>query len=304
MRVLVTGGAGFIGSRLGISLIDAGHQITVVDNLSTGRIDNLHPAARFYHADIIDAVIMEEIISMEKPEIVFHLAAQTSVPFSIGNPLQDAKINILGSINLIESSSRNQVKKMVYFSSAAVYGKPEYLPLNEEHPIRPQSGYGISKHTVEHYLELYCQLTDMKYMVFRCANVYGERQDESGEGGVVSIFIKSLLNNKPIYIHGEGEQTRDFIYVQDVIDACLQSIEIEKKCIINISTGEPTSINELLSNLHRISQHKTRVENIEVRPGDIRDSVMSNQKAQQILHWKPKYSLEQGLESMWQHLVS
>jgi UDP-glucose 4-epimerase len=298
MRILITGGAGFIGSYLEAELLKAGHTLIIVDNFSTGIKSNISTEVLFYEADILDFPRMNDIIFREKPEIVFHLAAQTSVAYSIEYPQIDANTNVLGSISIIESCARNGVQKIIYFSTAAVYGKPEALPLVEEHPVRPLSAYGISKHTVEHYLEMYSRQKHIKYCILRCSNVYGKRQNNAGEGGVITRFMQALLNNQVLYIHGDGEQTRDFIYVQDVVNAALKAIELEDNCIINISTGEPTSVNNLLSLLQKVSGRSTVVKNVEERAGDIKHSVMDNKKARYILNWNLQYTLEQGIKSL------
>jgi len=301
MRILITGGAGFIGSHLSTELINAGHHIVIVDNLSTGKAGNIPQKAVFYQEDIVDGKRIEEIFNRERPEIVYHLAAQTSVPFSMEKPEDDARVNIMGSINVLNACVSSKAGKFIFTSSAAVYGKPENLPVNENHPIRPLSGYGISKHTVEHYTELFAENYGIKYIIFRCANVYGEKQERDGEAGVVSVFMDALIKDKLMYIHGDGEQTRDFIYVRDVVTAALQAIDNGENGIINISTGLGITVNKLITVMENASRKTARVEKIEPRSGDIKNSVLSNQLACRLLGWKPAFSLEDGLLNMWRH---
>lgn len=239
LKVLVTGGAGFIGSHLVDRLIESGHQVVVVDNLSKGNCIFVHPKAQFILEDIT-APRLGGIFKLEQPEVVFHEAAQIDVQTSVRKPQADAQVNIQGTINVLEACINSGVKKVIYASSAAAYGNPQYLGIDEQHPIDPLSPYGISKHTAEHYLKVYHQLHGLKYTVLRYANVYGPRQDIQGEGGVVSIFINKLLRNQSLTIDGSGEQTRDFIYVHDVVRANLASLDYGDNQIVNVGTGVKT----------------------------------------------------------------
>ena len=212
MEVLVTGGAGFIGSNIVDGLIEADHQVIVVDNLSTGKKENLNEQAEFYNLDLEDQEL-KEIFRENEISHVIHHAAQIDVQHSIKDPLFDAQNNILSTINLLECCRAYNVKKIIYASSAAVYGEPDYLPVDEDHPIKAMSPYGISKHTPEHYIKMYSELYNLKYTIFRYANVYGPRQDPKGEGGVVSIFVDKMLAEERPVIFGDGQQTRDFVLI-------------------------------------------------------------------------------------------
>lgn len=294
MKVLVTGGAGFIGSHVVDLLIENGYEVVIVDNLSTGKEEFINKKAIFYKKDLTDDDLYE-IFEKEKPDYVIHQAAQIDVQRSVDDPVFDAKVNILGTVNLLESCRKSGIKKVIYASSAAVYGNPEYFPIDEVHKINPISYYGISKHTPEHYFEVYRQLYGLKYTILRYANVYGIRQDPKGEGGVISIFIDKMLKGERPIIFGDGNQTRDFVYVKDVAKANLLALKRGDNEVVNISTGKPTSINELVEIMNKIMN--TSLESIytEPRKGDIVHSYLDNKKALEVLGWKPEYSLEDGL---------
>jgi len=295
MKVLVTGGAGFIGSNIADLFIENGYEVVIVDNLSTGKEEFINKKAIFYKKDITDDDLCG-IFEKEKPDYVIHQAAQIDVQKSIDNPVFDAKVNVLGTVNLLECCRKSGVKKIIYASSAAVYGNPEYLPIDEGHRINPISYYGISKHTPEHYFEVYRQLYGLKYTILRYANVYGIRQDPKGEGGVISIFIDKMLKGERPVIFGDGNQTRDFVYVKDVAKANLLALERGDNEVVNISTGKPTSINELVEMMNKIMNTSLKPIYTEPRKGDIMHSYLDNKKALDVLGWKPEYSLEEGLK--------
>lgn len=295
MKILVTGGAGFIGSHIVDHLIHRGDQVVIVDNLSTGKEENLNSEAQFYQLDLTDPKLTE-ILKQERPEVVIHQAAQTQVPRSIQEPLFDANSNIIGTINLLEASRQSGVRKIIFASTAAVYGNPKYLPIDENHPIRPLSGYGIGKYTAEQYLQIYYNLYGIQYTVLRYANVYGIRQDAKGEGGVVSIFIDRVAHQQPIAIFGNGEQTRDYIYVEDVARANIAAIDHGDGEVFNIGTGVRTSINQLVELLTQVTGNPVIKEYQDERSGDIKDSVFDNRKAQVLLKWKPIIELYKGIE--------
>src|SRR3990172_499833 len=253
MNILVTGGAGFIGSHVVDLYLEHGHRVVVVDDLSTGHRRNLNPRATFYEADIRGPLI-GSIFEMEGPEIVNHHAAQMDVRRSVAEPVFDADVNILGSLNLLECARRSGVQRFVYISSGgAVYGEPEYLPCDEAHPVNPICQYGASKHTVEHYLYMYHEIYGLDYVVLRYPNVYGPRQDPRGEAGVVAIFTGQMLTDKEIVINGDGEQQRDFVYVGDCALANLLATTSENQnTIYNLGFGRPTSINDIFSALKSI----------------------------------------------------
>lgn len=295
MKVLVTGGAGFIGSNLVDLLIDKGCDVIVLDSLITGKKENINKAARFYKIDIRDEGI-KDIFEKERPEFVIHHAAQIDVQRSIKDPVYDASVNILGTVNLLQQCVHYGVKKIVYASSAAVYGNPLYLGIDESHRVQPLSFYGITKHAVEHYLYVYRELYGLNYTVLRYANVYGPRQDYTGEGGVVAIFIDRLLHGKRPVIYGDGEQTRDFIYVKDVAEANYKALNAGDGEILNISTNRCVTINYLFNILKEIIMSDQNPEYKPPRQGDIRNSYLDNKKAKELLNWQPKYRLEQGLK--------
>lgn len=295
MKVLVTGGAGFIGSHIVDKLIKMNYEVVVVDNLSTGNKNNLNSNALFYRMDITDNKL-NDIFLNEKPQYVIHLAAQVSVPYSLKNPLLDCRSNIIGTLNLLECCKNNNVEKLIYSSSAAVYGEPQYLPVDELHPVFPQSNYGISKHAAEMYIKGYSGIYGLNYIILRYSNVYGPRQESKSEGGVIAIFTENILGNKPLVILGSGEQTRDFIFVNDVADANIAALTTAENQIINISTNTSTSINSLIKVCENILGNKINPNYSEGLPGDIFTSVLDNTKAKQLLGWYPKHSLVDGLK--------
>jgi len=294
MKVLVTGGAGFIGSHIVDLLLERGDDVIVVDNLSTGQETHLRPEVTFYRMDITDHRL-SDVVAETRPEVVIHQAAQIDVPTSVQDPLHDARTNIIGTLNLLEACRNAGVRKVVYASSAAVYGNPEYLPIDEKHPVAPLSGYGISKHTPEHYLQVYAQLHGLAYTVLRYANVYGIRQDPRGEGGVISIFIEKVLKGEPITVFGDGEQTRDYIYVEDVARANVAALINGDGQILNIGTGQKTSINELIALFEEVSGQKMEIHHAPDRPGDIKHSYFDNRRAMEMLNWRPETELSVGL---------
>lgn len=295
MKIIVTGGAGFIGSNVVDELISNNNEVCVIDNLSTGKLDNLNYKARYYKQDITNIDVLKLIFEIEKPEIVYHFAAQIDVRASLKKPAIDANINIVGTINVLECCRKYQVKKIIYPSSAAVYGNPKYLPVDEKHPIEPISFYGISKHTPEHYIKTFCSLYCIKYTIFRFSNVYGIRQDPKGEGGVVSIFIDKFLNNESVFIYGDGEQTRDFIYVKDIAEANLLALNLDDNKIINISTNVPVTVNKLYEIIKRILKSDVQAIHKEPRQGEILFNYLDNTLAKKILRWKAKYTIEDGV---------
>jgi UDP-glucose 4-epimerase len=299
-RIAVTGGAGFIGSHLVDALIADGHDVLVIDNLSTGRMEHVHPKADFIQRDILDPGL-SDLFSHFRPDAVYHHAAQVSVARSIDNPFHDAKTNILGALTVLDACRMAGVRKCIYASSAAIYGIPETSRLSEKHRIKPQSFYGISKHTPELYLETYRQLYGLDYSVLRYANVFGGRQDAQGEGGVVSIFATQLLSDKRPVIYGTGEQTRDFIYVRDIVAANLAALERGGGLIMNVSSNTSVSIKDLLREMSSLCEQPFHPRYKASRPGDIQDSILDNQVALKELNWTPTYSLRDGLKETLQY---
>lgn len=249
MKVLVTGGAGFIGSHVVDMYLNNGYEVVIVDDLSTGRKSNLNPKAKFYHLDIRDPQL-EEVFKIEKPDYINHHAAQMDVRRSVVDPLFDADVNVRGSIHLLELSRKDDIKHFVYISTGgAVFGEPVYLPCDEDHPINPICPYGASKHTAEHYLYMYYVNYGLKYTVIRYPNVYGPRQDPHGEAGVVAIFTGQMLSGAQAVINGDGEQERDYVYVKDCARASLLALTIPGEArIYNLGSGKGTTVNEIFRN--------------------------------------------------------
>lgn len=297
MKVLVTGGAGFIGSHITDLLIEQGHDVVVIDNLITGRKENVNKKARFYRVDILEPHL-SEIFNDEKPDCVIHQAAQANAQKSVTHADFDGTVNIIGTLKVLENCRNNNTQKVIYASSAAVYGDPSEIPTSEQSPVKPISSYGVSKHTPEHYLEVYSRLYGIKYMALRYANVYGLRQNSGGEGGVVSIFLDKLKKSEQAYIFGDGKQTRDFVYVKDVAEANIRAMNHTVNDIVNISTGVSTEIIELYNCLAKLSNSQIKPINLQPKKGDIRHSCLDNSKAKGLLDWEPSYSLQKGLEDM------
>lgn len=297
MKVLVTGGAGFIGSHICELLLQRGDRVVVVDNLRTGKRANLPPRVTFYHEDITQP-LLNSIFRQEKPQVVIHEAAQVSVPSSVADPLLDTKINLAGTVNVLEAAKQNGVQKVVFASSAAVYGEPQYLPIDEEHPISVQSPYGLAKHTVERYLALYKSLYGLDYTVLRYSNVYGPRQDGQGEGGVVAIFAHLLSRGLVPTIFGSGEQTRDFVFVRDVAAANVAATTKASGQVLNVSTNHAVTVNQLYEIMAQLWGVDAPARRGPERAGDIEDSTLCNLKACEALAWAPSWSLEAGLAAL------
>lgn len=300
-RVLVTGGAGFIGSHVVDLLLAEGHRVAVVDNLSTGRRENVNPQADFFLADI-GSPDLAAVFDAVRPQAVVHLAAQASVPVSVADPARDAAVNILGSVNLLQQSVRAGVGKFVYVSTGgALYGEPQYLPCDEDHPIVPLSPYGVSKHTVEHYLHFYRQVHGLAYTVLRLANVYGPRQDPFGEAGVVAIFTQRMLDGEQVVIYGSGEQERDFVYVLDCARAAVLALSRGDGQAYNIGCGRGTTINALFALMRSITGYALEPRYDPPRPGDVFRSFLNADRARRELGWEPTVSLDEGLRRTVAH---
>jgi len=296
VRILVTGGAGFIGSHVVDRFVELGHQVTVFDNLSSGRREFVHPQARLVVADLTDAEAIERCVAEFRPEIVDHHAAQIDVRHSVDNPVHDARTNILGALALLQSCSRHGVKKFVYASTGgALYGEGRVLPATEEHPVNPESPYGVSKHTVEHYLYLWKLLHGLDYTVLRYPNVYGPRQNPHGEAGVNAIFIGLMLHGRRPRIFGSGEQVRDYVYVGDVVDANALALEQGGGEMVNIGTGLGTSVNDIVRELNVVLG--TSIEPIYEAPraGEVQRIYLDATRAARVLGWKPRVAFTEGL---------
>lgn len=295
MKILVTGGAGFIGSHLVDALVEQGHEVVVIDNLSTGFRKNVNPRARLYEISTGDDGLVE-VFDRERPQIVSHHAAQVDLRKSVTDPAFDARENILGSLNVIVNSIRLGVKKLIYASSGgAVYGEPQYLPVDENHPVNPISQYGVSKHAVEHYLYLYALHYGLNYVALRYGNVYGPRQNPFGEAGVVAIFARQMLRGEQPTIFGRGDKTRDYTHISDVVEANLLALKRGRNAIYNIGTGVETSDQEVFDTLAEALGYHGSPLYTEVRKGEIHRICLDCSKAEKELGWRPRLSLKEGI---------
>jgi len=293
MNIIVTGGAGFIGSHIVDKLIQKKHNIMVIDNLSTGKIENVNNKAVFVKKSILDNLSNE--FNEFKPEAVFHLAAQVNLRVSLNQPFTDAQTNILGTVNILESCRKHDVKKIIYSSSVAVYGEPKELPVNEKHTTYTVSPYGTSKLCAEKYIELYKKTYGLENTILRYSNVYGPRQNTLGEAGVITIFINNLLANKKCNIFGTGSQTRDFVYVDDVAEANVLALE-KSNGIINIGTQTQTDINKLYKNISELTGSNQKPIYQSSIKGEVMKFVVNISKAKQELGWTARTELRKGLE--------
>lgn len=300
MRITVTGGAGFIGSHLVDRLIEDGHTVQVIDNLYTGNKEFVHSKAQFVELDIRDPNLYS-VLEEFRPDYIFHEAAQTEVSTSMSDPMLDCDINLMGLINLLNAAVKLDVKKFLMPSSAAVYGNLDTLPLNEEMLGNPSSFYGLTKLTTEHYLRIYHEAFGLPYICYRYSNVFGPRQGNGGEGGVISIFAKAIVQGSPIIIYGDGKQTRDFIYVDDVVEANILGIQHQVTGIYNVSTGISSSVNLLVDEFRNISGKDIEVVYDKPRLGDIRDSVLATDKSEKELFFTVKYNLHDGLIKTYEY---
>jgi len=295
-RILITGGAGFIGSHVADVFIKKGHKVVIIDNLSRGTKKNVNKNAKFYQLDILSPRL-KRIFHIEKPDILIHHAAQINVRDSIIDPKLDSRINILGSINLFKIAAKAGIKKIIYASSGgAVYGEPKYLPPDEAHPIDPLSPYGVSKYSAELYLKYFSKIFGFSYIILRYSNVYGPRQDPKGEAGVISIFINKLLNKESPIIFGDGKQTRDFINVLDVAKANYLAYKFNKNDVFNIGTGKETSVLEIYEKLKEILKINIKPQFAPALTGEVRRIYLDIKKAKRLLKFNPKISLKEGIK--------
>ena len=300
MKILITGGAGFIGSHVADMLTADKNNLIVLDNLSTGKKDNIPSSAEFYEKSITDPSIAE-IFKKEKPGVVIHHAAQVSVPASVKDPFKDMEINIKGTLQLLEASVKHGVKKFIFASTGgAIYGEHDYFPADENHPLQPLSPYGISKLCAEKYLYSYYNTYGLKYTVLRYSNVYGPRQDLFAEAGVIAIFLMKMLGKEQPVINGTGKQTRDFVYVKDVARANLQAVKSDVIGAVNISTGREITINETFSLLNNITGSDLPEKHGPALAGEQMRSVLSYEKAKQNISWEPSVSFEDGLKQTFE----
>ena len=303
MRILITGGAGFIGSNVADALIAAGHDVAIVDDLSSGSAENVPSGARWYRVDIREGEL-DAVFAEERPELVCHHAAQVSVRRSVETPQADAAVNVLGSLSVFEAARRHGARRLVFASTGgAIYGEQTGAAADEAHPCRPRSPYAVAKLAVEHYLDYYCATFGLQAVVLRYANVYGPRQDPHGEAGVVAIFMQRLLAGLPVTIYGDGEQVRDFVYIDDVVSANVAALDAAtpdgEMAIFNIGTGRATSVNAIWSVIDALARPTVSAYHEPARSGDVRRSVLDAAHAARQLGWRPRVSVEAGLARTW-----
>ena len=296
MKILVTGGAGFIGSHIVDAYVEAGHEVVAIDDLSTGHVENVNHGARFYKMDVRDPAL-EELFATEQFDVVNHQAARGNVRASMEDPMIYADVNVWGGINLLECCRKYGVGKIIYSSTGGcVYGELQYLPADENHPIQPRDPYGASKASFELYLPVYTMNYDLRYTILRYPNVYGPRQDPFGEAGVVSIFIGQMLRGVQAVINGDGEQQRDFVYVSDVVRANLLALENGDNGVYNLGWGVGVSVNEIFRRLKAMTDYPLDEFHGPPKLGEVRYSYLDASKARQELGWEPLVSLEEGLQ--------
>ena len=293
---IVTGGAGFIGSHIVDELLKRGYRVAVIDNLSTGKRGNVNPAAAFFKLDIQSSQV-GKVFAKFKPQSVFHFAAQIDVRKSVADPIEDAKTNIIGSLNILEQCRKQNVKKIVFASSGGtIYGDADRVPTSETYPGSPLSPYGIAKYTVEHYLWYYWNVCAMPFVSLRLANIYGPRQNSKGEAGVVAIFTDAMLAKKQPVISGNGKQMRDFVFVADVVRAAMKAGASKRIGVYNVGTAKETNINEIFSLLKHLTKSGAKKAYGPAKKGEQARSCLSYGKIQKEMGWKPSYGLEKGLQ--------
>lgn len=296
MRVLVTGGAGFIGSNIADALLRQGHEVAVLDNLSTGKEANLSPDVKFYRADIRDNDAVARLMDDFTPEVISHQAAKADVRESLQEPRLYAEVNIIGSLNLLENARRVGTKKIIYAGTGgATYGEPQYLPVKEDHPVNPLDPYGASKHHVEHYLYLYNYNYGLKYTVLRYPNVYGPRQNPFGEAGVIAIFTYKMLHGETPTINGKGDKERDFCFVGDVARANVLALTNGDNQIYNIGSGIGTTVNTIYEKLQKATGFDKPAKYMPDKPGEVYKIYLDTSKAGRELGWEAGVGLDEGL---------
>lgn len=304
-KILVTGGAGFIGSHLVDKLVALNHRVVVVNTISPNRSYRINPEVKLYQIDVRSPELAD-VFATEQPDYVFHLAAQIDVRKSVANPLLDTAVNVMGSINVFNNCLKYKVKKVVYFSTAGIYGDV-VSPATEESRVQFDSPYALNKFAAETELQLLHKIHGLPYMVFRIANVYGPRQpSKAGDGSVIPIFIENALHNKTSFIYGDGLQTRDFVYVSDVVDACVLAIKDETVGTFNLGTGQATSILNLVQAIEQVDSKKMSLEYQPARPGEVKLSVLNFSKLHSVLGWRSQVNLAAGIAktvAWWQKKI-
>jgi UDP-glucose 4-epimerase len=299
VKAIVSGGAGFIGSHLVDALIERGDEVHIIDNLYSGRLENIHPHAALHVADISNPEVKNLIVQI-KPDVVFHLAEQAETSASTRAQISNTELTIDGTINILEGCFVARVKKFIFASSAAVYGESQKDLISENDPTAPISFSGLSKLMEESYIQLFHRIHQLPYTILRYANVYGPRQVAKGEGGVVALFLEQLKKGKPLKIYGDGNQTRDFIYVKDIVRANLAAINSDSGTIIHASTAQTTSINQLINHLQKLYGSEPKTINLDAKSADIRHSCLDNRKARKLLNFVPSYDITDGLRETYE----
>ncbi len=295
-RVLLTGGAGFIGSHVADAFLAAGYGVAVVDNLHTGKRENVNPQAQFYHVDIRDAEAIERVFAAERPVAVCHHAALADVRASLRDPAGYAQVNVIGTLNLLEAARRHGVRKFLFASTGgAVYGEPAELPATEACAVRPLDPYGASKAACEHFIDTYHHNHGLDYAILRYSNVYGPRQDPLGEAGVVAIFAGAMLANRPVTINGDGLQLRDFVYVEEIARANVLALAAGGSGTYNLGTGVPTDIVTIFRELARLTAYIQPEQHGPAKAGEVRATYLDATRARRALGWEPQTSLTDGL---------
>ena len=295
MNILVTGGAGFIGSHIVDTYIENNHNVVIIDDMSKGRKEFINPKATFHKVSISDPRLAN-ILKNEKIQVINHHAAQISVSDSVKNPVNDAKSNIIGTLQLLQNAVECGVKTFIFASTGgAIYGEQDYFPAREDHPKKPTSPYGLSKLSVEGYLRFYKQQYGLKTIIFRYGNVFGPRQNPNSEAGVIAIFFNRLLKGCSPIINGDGEQTRDYIFIRDIVQANLLALALKKSDIFNVGTGEETSVNELTRLILQVAESKINAKTSEKNNFEQRRSCLDYKKIKRSLNWTPKVPLKEGL---------
>ena len=295
MRILVTGGAGFIGSHVVDTFVAAGHQVAVIDDLSSGRRENLNPQATFYQLDVQDAAV-GDVFRRQQPEVLCHHAAQMDVRRSVADPVFDARVNLVGLLNLMEHGRRNGLRRVLFASTGgAIYGEQESFPAPETHKTEPLSPYGVAKLASERYLFFYSAAYGITYTALRYANVYGPRQNPHGEAGVIAIFTEKLLRGEQPVINGDGKQTRDYVYVADLVRANLAALTSDFVGALNLGTGVETDVNKLFDHLRRLCGSSVSERHGPAKAGEQQRSVIDSALAGRVVGWQPEVSLEEGL---------
>ena len=295
MNILVTGGAGFIGSHIVDAYIKNNHNVVIIDDMSKGQKEFINPKATFYHKSISDTDLAD-ILKNEKIEVINHHAAQISVSDSVKNPVKDAELNIIGTLQLLQNAVEFGVDKFIFASTGgAIYGEQDYFPAKEDHPQKPTSPYGLSKLSVEGYLRFYKEQYGLKSIIFRYGNVFGPRQNPNGEAGVVAIFFNRVLKGKTPIINGDGQQTRDYVFVRDIVHANLLALNLNGSDIFNVGTGQETTVNELTQLILKVSESDIAIQTSKKNNFEQRRSSLDNKKLKAALNWSPQFSLKEGL---------